>query len=243
MNIFIHRMNVWKETEKLSEQFPKPITEKITYDPNQILEKQIPQNIKVINGDSISIGKILKDKGYNPLVLIFADHRFAGGDVKNGCTSQEEELFRRTNLCQGLIQNKYYPILSNEVIVTKGITIFRDLQYNFIENTFCLDFIACPGIHNPRLVDEKFNSEDEEILRTKIRLILQAGMEYNALVLGPLGCGAWRCPPEEVARIFKEELQTNKLIVFACLEVTEHVVVNCERVSNFDVFSRVFNTL
>ena len=60
----------------------------------------------------------------------------------------------------------------------------------------------------------------------KIRTIFRLGIEHgkDALVLGALSCGAYKCPPEEVSRQFRAVMEEpefkNKfrLIVFAILE-------------------------
>lgn len=255
VNIFQRRIDVWNETKELSKMFEIPITTKYTFsdDIKSISKKYSSTKTLVVNDDSIKLGIQLKKNGFNPLVLIYADHRFAGGDVSHGSGAQEESLFRRTNLCKGLLQDKMYPILANESIIVQNITVFRDSEkndYKILENPILLDFIACPGIQNPRLTEEGlFNSEDEQTLRIKIRCILQSAQifGYNSLILGPLGCGAWRCPPNQVATIFKEEINLYdgvfSVIIFACLEVKEndYIVVNRGRISNYATFSEILN--
>lgn len=227
-NVFERRIDVWKETELACAKFPNPLVCKHAYEDNVTVNILYPSTeIQVLNEDSIILGQVLKTKGYKPLVLIYADHRFAGGDVAHGSGAQEESLFRRTNLCSGLLQNKYYPIHPHEVVIIRDVIVFRDTEQNdyaFLAQPDPLSFIACPGIHNPKLTDNGlFTDDDEQLLKKKIRTIFQTAQRYgfDALVLGPLGCGAWRCPPHQVAKIFKEEiLKINgafKYRVFACL--------------------------
>jgi uncharacterized protein (TIGR02452 family) len=238
----------------MANSFQKPIAMKFRYADTQSIQiKYATTKTMVLNEDSILLGINLKENGFRPLILIYADHRFAGGDVEHGSGAQEEALFRRTNLCNGLVQSEFYPIHSDECVVVQDVTVFRAAEkenYNLLKDTIRLDFVACPGIHNPKLGEDGcFNNDDEQKLRVKIRCIFQAAQKYghNALVLGPLGCGAWRCPPKQVARIFKEEIEKYDgsfvLIVFACLELKEndYIVVNRGRPSNFVEFSQVFN--
>lgn len=253
INIFQRRIDVWRETKTIANSFPNPTSTKIKYSETQPIQINFAATkTMVLNEDSILLGINLKANGFRPLVLIYADHRFAGGDVEHGSGAQEESLFRRTNLCNGLIQHVFYPIHSDECVVVQNVTVFRATEkhdYSILKDTTTLDFVACPGIHNPRLDENgSFNKEDEHKLRVKIRCLFQAAQKYgyNALVLGPLGCGAWRCPPKHVARIFKEEIEKYDgafiFIVFACLEVKEndYIVVNRGRPSNFAEFSAVF---
>jgi uncharacterized protein (TIGR02452 family) len=187
------------------------------------------------------------------LLLNFADDRFAGGSVDTGSGAQEESLFRRTNLCQTLLQDEFYPILDNEAVYSPNVTVFRDTEENdnvVLDAVWQNAFIALPGIHNPQLVDGHLNDSDVERLKQKIELILQIGYKkgHDSLVLGALGCGAWRNPPQHVAQLFKEVLLKwtgrFKKIVFACLEVGEGGAIVKNRRSgptNFEVFSECFS--
>lgn len=83
----------------------------------------------------------------------------------------------------------------------------------------------------------------------KLRLIFQVAYKCtnDALVLGPMGFGAWRSPPEQVARIMKEELEivngVVKHLTLACLEVqqSDYIVRSRDKVeSNYKVFQHVF---
>ena len=60
----------------------------------------------------------------------------------------------------------------------------------------------------PPRVGERLKPEDCERLKIKVRLILQIAIQkgHDAVVLGALGCGAWRNPPQHVAEIFQEVL-------------------------------------
>jgi uncharacterized protein (TIGR02452 family) len=252
-NIFIFRTDVWKETQAMADKYPFLPSEKIMFERGFTVERKYDgTDVTVEDIDSIEAGRELINMGLNPLVLNFADDKFAGGAVEVGSGAQEESLFRRTNLCLTLLQD-FYPIRQNEAVYTPMATVFRDVEGNknrVLEEAYPLAFVAVPGIHNPRLTAEgRLGDVDEEVLRHKVRLIFQVGAKggHDSLVLGALGCGAWRNPPEHVAEIFKEVLIKYrgmfKKIVFACLNFGEGGYVRggagAGRVSNFDVFTRV----
>ncbi len=255
-NIFVWRTDIWKETQELASQYPVEPSEKIVYDPAFVAEKRFDATeITVENIDTIVSGRALQDAGLNPLLLNFADDRFAGGSVETGSGAQEESLFRRTNLCQTLLQDEFYPILDNEAVYSPGVTVFRDTEDNdniVLDAVWQSAFIALPGIHNPQLVDGQLSESDSERLKQKIELIMQIGYKkgHDALVLGALGCGAWHNPPQHVAQLFKEVLANwtgrFKKIVFACLEVGEGGAIVKNRRSgptNFEVFSECFSSV
>lgn len=248
MSGFQHRIAIWEETKVVAQRFQKPGAFKHTYDPNTPINRIYPaSSTAVYNSDSIELGSELKKRGYRPLVLIYADDRFAGGAVAMGSGAQEESLFRRTNLCMSLEQELFYPIKPTEAVVSRDVTVFRNTDYSYITYPYKLDFIACPGIHNPKVTDGKMNAADVQLLRNKIRCIFQAAqlIGCDTLVLGPLGCGAWKCPPEHVAQIFKEEIDNNSgafaFVAFACLDVNteSYIVQNRGQVSNYTEFIKI----
>ena len=127
-------------------------------------------------------------------------------------------------------------------IYSPGVTFFRNNiseYYTLREKTFKCDVITVAGLSfngrsdyayademSFRAEDGGFTPEGEEIMLNKIRTIFRMGVEHgkDALVLGALSCGAYKCPPTEVARQFRivmEEPEFEnkfKLLVFAILE-------------------------
>jgi uncharacterized protein (TIGR02452 family) len=152
-------------------------------------------NIQVLKADTLEVAKTLN----KPLVLILSDAHQPGGCVAAGAGMQEESLFRRSSLHKHLVPS-LYPIEDDGAIYAPHVELL-DGSY--------MDFVACPGIKMPVLVDNRLLPEDEEKLRKKVHLILQLGQKegYHVLVLGALGCGVWGCPTRHVAQIFKEVIQ------------------------------------
>ena len=149
-------------------------------------------------------------------------------DVRESCVSQKE---------------LGYPMdINYGGIYTPNVTFFRygkSELYDFRIPPFRCDVISVAGLSfNGRShyadVDELsyrsenggFTPEGEEIMLNKIRTIFRLGIEHgkDALVLGALSCGAYKCPPEEVSRQFRAVMEEpefkNKfrLIIFAILE-------------------------
>lgn len=236
------RIKVWQETEGILKRLPHPPKSvKHSLRPDERPQKKYDTtDVRVSKDDTIVAARRLQGEGLKPMVLNLADDCFPGGFVVAGSGAQEESLFRRSNYCISLhndpLKERLYPIHSNEAIYSPDVTVFRTTEadgYRFLQRPFKLDFIACPGLKYPQLVqdseDERkhLSDTDKQTLRQKIRLILQVGAEtgHDSLVLGALGCGAWNNPPRDVAAIFKDVLAENqgvfKVIVFAILSVTE----------------------
>jgi uncharacterized protein (TIGR02452 family) len=224
-------VNVYKDTHKRAITFPVSPSIKIWHQPNKVLDSLYScTNIEVTPEDTLVAGKRLKDSGFNPMILNFADDLDAGGVVDNGNIAQEESLWRRTNLCATQLMD-FYPLLQNPIqegIYSPVVTVFKDTEENKcvdLETPWQAAFIAVPGLKHPRVNSQQLVSKEDVVrMRAKVELILQTGKLYNhdALVLGPLGCGVWHSPPHQMATIFRNVIGEHKgvftHITFACYD-------------------------
>ena len=223
-----------------------------------------------IEADCIDTAESLKNAGYNVCLLNMANRQNPGGGVLGGAGAQEENIFRRSNLFLSLYQfvdysNQYgivrniensYPLDRNSGgIYSKKVTIFRGSEKNgycFLQNPFEIAVVSVPAINRPKLdlIKGKYYITKNliEPSKEKIRTILRICGEFNhdCLILGAFGCGAFRNPPNHMAKLFKEvfneiEFENKfKIVVFAILDDhnawKEH---NPE--GNFQPFLREFN--
>ena len=256
-NIFLQRIDCWNNTlniSKILESPPKSI--KIKYDSNFNYNKKYEKtNIKFFDMDSIDCCLVHSSKA---LVLNLADDNFPGGCVAMGSGAQEEALFRRTNYCSSL-KIELYPIRNNEVIYSPQISVIKKnentgWQLLDLNNLPKISFIACPGIKYPDIIEvdneKKLNENDTEILKNKIKTIIQTAIKFNydTIIFGALGCGAWKNPIKHVAEIFKEVLQIYDGSIlnfyFAIMNTTDenYIVRNRNKDSRktIDIFKSVF---
>lgn len=200
--------------------------------------------VKVENIDCLLAAEMLLKEGYHPAVLNMASRRNPGGGVQTGAGAQEENLFRRSNLFQSLYQfapfadkyglrkSKYqYPLDRNfGGIYTPDAIVFRGTEqdgYPLLDEPYRMSFIAVAGINRPTLKSpERIVLELVELVKNKIRTIFRIGLlhGHDSLVLGALGCGAFRNPPSHIARLFHEVMEEpefkNKyrILLFAILD-------------------------
>lgn len=200
--------------------------------------------VEVVNEDCLLTGVRLKEQGFNPVVLNMASRRNPGGGVMTGAGAQEETLFRRTNLFRSLYQFAPYaslygvPMSHNQYpldrnfggIYTPNVTLFRKSEqegYALMKEPVELSFISVAGMNRPELTQEGMIADYLiEPIKNKMRTILRIGLQHghDAIVLGALGCGAFRNPPRHVARLFHEVIDEDELagkyslIVFAILD-------------------------
>ena len=147
---------------------------------------------------------------------------------------------RESGVC---VKEVGYPLnLNYGGIYSPNVTFFRNNVskfYTLREQPFKCDVITVAGLSfNGRMdysyADEMaycsetggFTPEGEAIMLNKIRTIFRVAVEHGkaSIVLGALSCGAYKCPPEEVAKQFKTVIEETefknkfKLLVFAILE-------------------------
>ena len=223
-------------------------------------------NIKVLNEDCLNVANWLWSKGFKPCVLNMASRRMPGGGVLTGAGAQEENLFRRTNLFQSLYpfkeelareylvepREEQYPIERFEGgIYSPTIVVFRGPEsegYPLLTNPFPVSVATVPAINRPDLtadghLTKEMEASYERKMATIFRLAFAGG--NDALVLGAWGCGAFRNPPADIARIFHKTLDSyefkNKfaVVVFAILDDhNAHLAHNPE--GNYAPFAREF---
>lgn len=203
-----------------------------------------PTRIIVVNEDCLVAAKRLLDHGFNVAVLNMASGTNPGGGVASGAGAQEENLFRRTNLFRSLYQfapyacdyglnmspNQYPMDMNYGGIYTPNATVFRGTEaegYPLLKKPYSMSFIAVSALNRPALNAEGLIVPHlVEVFKCKMRTVLRIGLHHghDALVLGAWGCGAYRCPPRHVARLFHEVIMENEFrdkyrqIVFAIIE-------------------------
>jgi uncharacterized protein (TIGR02452 family) len=272
----MRRIDIWRATERDAPAATARAVKEV-YDDTAVVpavqqaqQAQGQVQVRVFDADTIDLGLSLLRSGAaeRPLLLILADDCFPGGCVATGSGAQEEALFRRTNLCRVLSMSDY-PIRDGEAIYAPGVVVFKNGERHatdpfgpLVPAPAVLDFVACPGLRHPALSSEgRLYEADEARLALKIRTVLQVAARHghDAIVLGALGCGAWKCPSRHVAEVFARELAgpavaaAFKRIDFAVLKGTAAGYITIDHADgkgadgkgaddNFDVFSDVFFT-
>lgn len=185
--------------------------------------------IKVIDKDCIYAAKDLIDRGFNPCMLNMASFSTPGGGVTKGSSAQEENIFRRSNIFMSLYQfhsigenygvkqrEERYPLDYNfGGIYTPHVTIFKggsDTRYTLLEEPFEVAVVSVSAVKNPTLHDGKLEPWVIDTTKSKIRQIFDIAIEngHDSLVLSAFGCGAYNTPPTEMARLFKEVIESKK---------------------------------
>lgn len=242
----------WYVTEKGNRHelgFDQPIIAATKYYDREFTVDAIPSRyehtvIGLDNIDCLKAARLMVEMGEKPVVLNMASRRNPGGGVMKGAGAQEETLFRRTNLFRSLYQfstyaEQYttrksiqqYPLDRNfGGIYSPDITVFRDTEqkgYALLEEPFKIAVVSVAGMNQPDLTPDGMIADwHVEPIKNKIRTIFRIALVngHDTIVLGALGCGAFRNPPRHMARLFHEVMEEKefknrfKSLYFAILE-------------------------
>lgn len=208
---------------------------------------------------SLEAAESYAKQGKKVCVLNFASATNPGGGVVNGSSAQEECICRCTTLYPCLntdeMWNAFYkphrkaanPLYNNDCIYTPDVCVFKS-DVNFPEllprnDWWSVNVLTCaaPNLRerpsnamNPYARDTAAKitpTEFEKLLTARIKRIFEIAVANgnDVLILGAFGCGAFRNPPELVAKVFNTVMQ-DYLCYFDTIEYavfhTEHEVGN-----------------
>ena len=215
---------------------------------------------------SLEAAEVYAKQGKKVCVLNFASATNPGGGVVNGSSAQEECICRCTTLYPCLnnddLWTKFYKphrkasnrLYNNDCIYTPDVCVFKS-DTNFpellpIDKWWKVNILTCAA---PNLRERPSNAmnphagykqvkvtpaELEILLTARIRRIFEVAVanENEVLILGAFGCGAFRNPPEIVAKVFYNIMQE-----YLCyFDTIEYAVYHNEReVANYEAFEKV----
>ena len=154
------------------------------------------------------------------LVLNFANPVNPGGGVKCGVSAQEADSCRKSSLLLSLESDKatkYYQynrdlnsdMGSDAMIFTPEVEIIRDADGSLLENTVIVSVLTCAA---PYVADGLRGLSDEQykqLVLNRITGMLKcaAYFQYEVLVLGAWGCGAFGNDAAVISDLFYKALK------------------------------------
>ena len=227
-------------------------------------QTQTKAKVVVSGKRSLEAAEPYAKQGKKVCVLNFASASNPGGGVVNGSSAQEECICRCTTLYPCLntsaMWNAFYmphrkannPLYNNDCIYTPDVCVFKS-DINFPEplpktEWWNVNILTCAA---PNLRERPSNAmnpnagttaakisatELEKLLTSRIRRIFEVAVANGneVLILGAFGCGAFRNPPELVAKVFHNVMQD----YLGYFETIEYAVYHTEReIANFEAFT------
>jgi uncharacterized protein (TIGR02452 family) len=244
------RQMIYKETQNYYKSNPKPIYDSTKYKQNDdeiIKIKKYNTSIKIYDSDTLDCAINLKNKyNYNICILNMANPTTPGGGVIQGAMAQEESVFRRSNYFQTL-KKELYPINDDEIIYSPNVNVSRMSEnddFKFYDSNYEFSFIASCAPINPTVNNDTY-AKYYQLMYHKICHIFDVALMngHDCILLGALGCGAFRNPPHIVAEIFKEIIPLYKgcfkEIAFAIIRNYYKGKMNQMMPENYDIFTSI----
>lgn len=206
-------------------------------------------------------------QGKKVCVLNFASATNPGGGVTSGSSAQEEALCRCSTLYPCLDVKKLWdgfyqlhrnadnPLHNDDCIYTPGVVVIKSDTANPElmpeKDWYQVDVITCAAPNLRDIPSNRMNpnaglsaaniSRDQlyELHLKRIESIFKIAIANGAevLILGAFGCGAFRNPPEVVAKAFKT-VQNRYEKYFDVIEYA--VYCRDYETANYDVFCGIF---
>ena len=204
-------------------------------------------HIEIIKGDTLIVAEQFVKAGNKTCAINMACAFMPGGSVRKGAAAQEECLFRRTSLPITLERDIRYPFTPPNVIHSPVIHVIKNEKYEDIV-PWSLGFISAAMPRFPRIhYDGSYQYEDDYLTaRRTIEHVFKVALdnEYDTLILGAMGCGAYKNPRLAVIEMFNEMIEKYgrcfKNIIFAIIDRDEQDVdeTSDDDLNNYNLFKK-----
>ena len=211
--------------------------------------------VQVVPLDSLDVADGLRANGVpeqDIVVLNMANEQTPGGWYLSGAGAQEEALCRRTSLYLTIgPEHGFHPIQQPGAIFSPDVLVMRksdelDCTLLLHNQMWWTSVISVAAVFRPPVSffgNDFARMEDKEDMRNRIRTLFRviAWSGKRNLILSALGCGAFRNPPEAVAKLFKEVLQGDEFC--GRFQGIWFAILDRKGSRNFDAFKKVFDKL
>lgn len=177
--------------------------------------------VVVRNETTLAAAQRLAARNVRTLTLNFANGENPGGGFLHGALAQEEALCRSSALYATLRGDRMYeahacrsdPDASDWIILSPAVPVFRSDAGDPLPEPWLADFATCAAPQAAVVGVE----ESGDLMESRIRRLFEVthAYEYEALVLGAWGCGAFANDPHRIAGIFHEVLASDFLQCFS----------------------------
>ena len=154
------------------------------------------------------------------LVLNLANPVNPGGGVRNGAKAQEEDLCRKSSLLLSLESPEAVPYYqynkslhsymgSDAVMITPQVEIIKDENGSLLPESVVVSVMTCAAPMIKRGMEGLTDQQYKDLIYKRITGMLKvaAYLEYQVLILGAFGCGAFGNDAYVVSNLFYKALR------------------------------------
>jgi uncharacterized protein (TIGR02452 family) len=249
------RIVQWDKVKKLFDTTSLPKSTNVFYDKNffkNYRSNEYQTIVKVISEDCVDKALEMNSRGIKSVVLNMTDKSFPAVDIHLGTNGQEESIYRRSNLTNALVLEKFYPFNNdNRVIYSSDVTMFykgENEKWERLEELQKMCFISCPPIKSPYNLQYDYTKlfENSKLCPSHIAIVqgylsnvLQAGIKngHDGIVLPAFGCEGQKNPPRCIAEILKELIKQYSGFykeIFVCIPEADDRLLG-----NFHIFQSI----
>lgn len=183
--------------------------------------------VRVVDSDSFAAARsvLASDPAARVTVLNLASDQEPGGGWRFSISKTQEEALCYSSTLFATLRPEWYPWPntgpgSTAGIYSPAVAVFRDTLDNDLAELpeverFVVSVVTVAAPRGPALTTTSggrpafAKKSDLDDLREKIRLVYRCSAHngQTSLILGALGCGAYRCPPEVVAKEMRTILE------------------------------------
>ena len=176
--------------------------------------------VVVCNQSTLGATQALLERQRRTLTLNFANGVQAGGGFLVGARAQEESLCRSSGLWVTLNGDPMYaahrerplPDSTDWAILSLDVPVFRGEDGELLAEPWTFHCLTCAAPYAPALGQPRAG----DLLQARMQRVLAIAQafQFDSLVLGAWGCGAFGHDPHRTARDFRTALETDFAGVF-----------------------------
>jgi uncharacterized protein (TIGR02452 family) len=176
--------------------------------------------VVVCNQSTLGATQALRERQRRTLTLNFANGVQAGGGFLVGARAQEESLCRSSGLWVTLNGDPMYaahrerplPDSTDWAILSLDVPVFRGEDGELLAEPWTFHCLTCAAPYAPALGQPRAG----DLLQARMQRVLAIAraFQFDSLVLGAWGCGAFGHDPHRTARDFRTALETDFAGVF-----------------------------
>ncbi|MFM8583147.1 MAG: TIGR02452 family protein, partial [Planctomycetaceae bacterium] len=182
---------------------------------------RVPETrVLVCNQTTLGAMRRMRARGLRPLALNFANGLEPGGGFLVGARAQEEFLCRSSGLWVTLNGDAMYAAhreratldSTDWAILSLDVPVFRDDAGELLDEPWPFHCLTCAAPYAPAVGQPLAG----DLLQARMQRVLAIAksFQFDSLVLGAWGCGAFGHDPHRTARDFRSALETDFAGVF-----------------------------